>query len=106
MDCGLPAKIQVHRGYYRPEGVPPTVSLVSTDGSACKHACIGIYDDDTCNTCGSVGRPPTMAVACPWGTKAPSLARTLAVTPTLALAPALALALVLTLTRCARRPSN
>ena len=98
MDCGLPAKIQVHRGYYRPEGVPPTVSLVSTDGSACKHACIGIYDDpnpnpnpnpnpspnpkpnacigiyddDTCNTCGSVGRPPTMAVACPWGTKAPS----------------------------------
>ena len=70
MDCGLPAKIQVHRGYYRPEGVPPTVSLVSTDGSACKHACIGIYDDDTCNTCGSVGRPPTMAVACPWGTKA------------------------------------
>ena len=84
VDCGLPAKIQVHRGYYRPEGVPPTVSLVSTDGSACKHACIGIYDDDTCNTCGSVGRPPTMAVACPWGTKAPTMALTLALAPTLA----------------------
>ena len=96
MDCGLPAKIQVHRGYYRPEGVPPTVSLVSTDGSACKHACIGIYDDDTCNTCGSVGRPPTMAVACPWGTKAPTMARTLGLT--LALTPTLALALALTLT--------
>ena len=34
VDCGLPGKIQVYKGYYRPDGVPPTVSLLSRDGSA------------------------------------------------------------------------
>ena len=56
VDCGLPSKIQVYKGYYRPDGVPPTVSLVSRDGSA---------SDDA-----GVSAPPVMAVACPWGTKA------------------------------------
>ena len=56
VDCGLPGKIQVYKGYYRPDGVPPTVSLVSRDGSA---------SDDA-----GVSAPPVMAVACPWGTKA------------------------------------
>ena len=56
VDCGLPSKIQVYKGYYRPDGVPPTVSLVSRDGSASGDA--------------GVSTPPVMAVACPWGTKA------------------------------------
>ena len=56
VDCGLPSRIQVYKGYYRPDGVPPTVSLVSSDGSASGDA--------------RVSTAPTMAVACPWGTKA------------------------------------
>ena len=56
MDCGLPSKIQVYKGYYRPDGVPPTVSLVSSENTASGDA--------------GISTPPTMAVACPWGTKA------------------------------------
>jgi len=51
VDCGLPSMIKVYKGYYRPDGVPPTVSLISS---------IDV----------NAGMPPTMAVACPWGTKA------------------------------------
>ena len=56
VDCGLPSMIKVHKGYYRPDGVPPTVSLISSD--------VPSSPDDV-----NVGAPPTMAVACPWGTK-------------------------------------
>ena len=27
-----PSSTQVYKGYYRPDGVPPTVSIVSSDG--------------------------------------------------------------------------
>ena len=54
-----PSPHQVYKGYYRPDGVPASVSLVSSDGPS--------TDPDGGRI--RAGDPPTMAVSCPWGIK-------------------------------------
>ena len=68
VDCGLPSMIKVYKGYYRPDGVPPALSLVSSwttsAGQEVTRRLRQVSSPDDVST------PPTMAVACPWGTKA------------------------------------